>query len=201
MILKNFAIRVNYATTPDYRNSSTNRIKRNDGYKNINPHYCYMGYNSNNSTNGAFVMANNNRAYDCNGTLSSNSPNAGNFAGQTILVGSSTTPATYDDYAMGSRIDSTVLESVSPPSLANNNYNGQFTITHELRNITSDDVTVNEIGFASGGSPNSGTTTMPNYALWTREVLSTPVIIPAGGQKTFTLTIDFNKMSTGYSAT
>lgn len=199
MILKNLVTEVNYKTASDSRNLSTNRIKRNDGYTNINPQYCWLGYGTS-TLNGAFVMANDNRAYDCNGTLSNNNPSAGNFSGQTILVGSSTTPATFTDYTLGSRIDSTVLESVSPPSLANNNYNGQFTITHTLRNITSDDVTVNEIGFASGGTPNGNTLTMPNYALWTREVLSTPVVIPAGEQKTFTLTIDFNKMSTGYSA-
>lgn len=104
-----------------------------------------------------------------------------NIRNAVIKCGTGTTPPSVDDYCLETPIDS--LTQVSTSYTMNNYYEDNFleTITTTLQNNTSEDITVNEIGAVGSTGATS--------ALIARDVLSTPVVITAGSQKTFTIQI------------
>lgn len=96
-----------------------------------------------------------------------------------LWVGNGTTPPTVDDYNLESRI--TDLHLVNKNVLINNNINNNYMmlITATFENNTSSDITITELGAV----------TLNNYyILFDREVIE-PIVIPANGSKTFTITI------------
>ena len=119
----------------------------------------------------------------------------------TLVIGSGTTPATVDDYKLGTPI--TTLTPIAATTLCKDKNTGdtlsptEFTITTTYRNDTDAAVTVNEIGimipvgYSSVSDSNDNTL---SSCLIYREVLATPVTVEPGQIRTFTLTTDVATM-------
>ena len=109
-----------------------------------------------------------------------------------LAIGSSDAELTNEAYDLASRI-TTIDGSVSNDLVTdaeNNSWKRRFTFT--LQNNTSEDVTVKEVGlFASfcpattHGAQVNGDQTKRSAVLLSRDVLSTPVTVPANGAATF----------------
>lgn len=110
-----------------------------------------------------------------------------------ILVGSGTTPVTVNDYRLESLI-STVSKQSGSCNITYITNNDIESLTEKLimeisiANTDTDDITISEIGLAQ-------TVYTTNYnasstVLLYREVLDTPVIIPANGFSTFQIEIE-----------
>ena len=114
----------------------------------------------------------------------------------TLLVGTGTTPVTFDDYALTRETTLTTV-GVQNPTV---DKNGKFTISHTLQNNTSADITITELGLArAGDKANSYASTATSYILLTRDVLDNPVTIPVGESRIFSIVIDQWNFSTGYN--
>ena len=108
-----------------------------------------------------------------------------------IVLGTGTTPPTYQDFKIETPVESS--------GYSNNSYSVsadcQQVLTQSYTNKSSEDITVTELGlFVSDTDVNE------NYAkvLLTRNVIS-PVTIKPNETKTFTIKIDYNKFSDAYS--
>lgn len=105
----------------------------------------------------------------------------------SIVVGSGDVAPTYNDYKMGNPLNlSTVTQSYSTTG-------GVMTFVKTFKNDSGSEVTVKEVGLF--GTPE-------NYSccvVLTRTVLSSPVTIANGETKTFTVVVDWNKFSEGYT--
>ena len=105
----------------------------------------------------------------------------------SIVVGSGDVAPTYDDYKMGNPLNlSTVTQSYSTNG-------GVMTFVKTFKNDSGSEVTVKEVGLF--GNPYD----YPNCVVLTRTVLSSPVTIANGETKTFTVVVDWNKFSEGYT--
>ena len=98
-----------------------------------------------------------------------------------LKVGSGETPATLDDTALESEFSSSVLSSVSSRTYRRRT-GVAMTCTHTFRNASGSSVTVREVGMFV-------TTTRP-WTMVLREVLASPVTIPAGETRTFSATVN-----------
>lgn len=90
-----------------------------------------------------------------------------------LVIGSGTTPVSVSDY----RIENELFDNISFVSLVTG-YSTDGTITHTktMRNDTGGEITVSEIGLTQGFSNGNS-----NYSLLIyREVLSDPIVVPAG---------------------
>lgn len=105
----------------------------------------------------------------------------------SIVIGSGDVAPTYDDYKMGNPLNlSIVTQSYSTNG-------GVMTFVKTFKNDSGSEVTVKEVGLF--GTPD-------NYGccvVLTRTVLSSPVTIANGATKTFTVVVDWNKFSEGYT--
>lgn len=105
----------------------------------------------------------------------------------SIVVGSGDVAPTYDDYKMGNPLDlSTVTQAYSTNG-------GVMTFVKTFKNDSGSEVTVKEVGLF-GTPENDGC-----CVVLTRTVLNTPVTIANGETKTFTVVVDWNKFSEGYT--
>lgn len=90
------------------------------------------------------------------------------------MVGSGTTPATFDDYKLENTITSGLTCTTAVIMDANNDAIHKFTFT----NISNNDITIGEIGII-GSAYYSGSN--HTSVLVERTVLDSPLTIPAGG--------------------
>lgn len=105
----------------------------------------------------------------------------------SIVIGSGDVAPTYDDYKMGNPLNlSTVTQSYSTNG-------GVMTFVKTFKNDSGSEVTVKEVGLF--GTPDD----YSNCVVLTRTVLSSPVTIANGETKTFTVVVDWNKFSEGYT--
>ena len=124
-----------------------------------------------------------------NTTGGSNINSIGFFKG--IVLGTGTTPPTYNDFKIETPVESS--------GYSNNSYSVsadcQQVLTQSYTNKSSEDITVTELGLFV-----SDTNVSESYAkvLLTRNVIS-PVTIKPNETKTFTIKIDYNKFSDAYS--
>lgn len=109
----------------------------------------------------------------------------GNKAYGAIWAGSGTTPPSVDDYCIESRLTalSALGGSITLSDSIEKNY--IMLLTETFTNATSEDITVNELGWVCGSGYTQAET---SGALLVREVID-PVVIPAGESKTFTIRI------------
>ena len=118
---------------------------------------------------------------------------SGNFTPNILKVGfgSSATPESFDDYALGSIISGYLTKSAT--GIVTENQDGTLTIDYQIIISATADITIQEIGLflptsyqvVSSSSVNHG-----YYALINRIVLDTPVTIANGsvGNITFSIT-------------
>lgn len=105
----------------------------------------------------------------------------------SIVVGSGDVAPTYDDYKMGNPLNlSTVTQSYSTDGAV-------MTFVKTFKNDSGSEVTVKEVGLF--GTPDN----CDCCVVLTRTVLSSPVTIANGEIKTFTVIVDWNKFSEGYT--
>ena len=110
-----------------------------------------------------------------------------------LVIGSGTTPVTGADYRLESEI--TTVSSLSVDRSFNMS-KGEMTVTKTMRNTSSEEITINEVGiiamtthftsYTTSTSSSSGMTNGPYLAF--REVLATPIVVPAGESFTISLT-------------
>lgn len=121
----------------------------------------------------------------------------------TILLGTGTTPATPDDIAVETPISFDKLWYSSWTMISPYKSCG---MSNNIQNRSEEDLTVNEVCLcyccALPTTKDSiawyyfiaGRQALTNYVLMTREVLDTPIIIPAGQTRTFTVTLNYEDM-------
>lgn len=121
----------------------------------------------------------------------------------TILLGTGTTPATPDDIAVETPISFDKLWYSSWTMISPYKSCG---MSNNIQNRSEEDLTVNEVCLCyCCALPTSsysiawyyliaGRQALTNYVLMTREVLDTPIIIPAGQTRTFTVTLNYEDM-------
>ena len=113
-----------------------------------------------------------------------------NNNGFGVSFGTGTTPATMSDYSIESGLGGTQI-SVSYPdsvSYSRDNTFDMYSVSFGITNITSDAITISEVGLTVGASSGSS-----NYVvLVDRTVLDTPVTIPPHETKHIAYTIRFN---------
>lgn len=114
-----------------------------------------------------------------------------------LLFGSSTTTPTIDDYQMEDAFGADTLQYVSQSTSSTINdetQTYQLIFTNTLRNITSSDITIKEVGYIKGiyslVNGEGSNVSNPHFLFW-REVLTTPITIAAGATKTITTVITF----------
>ena len=114
-----------------------------------------------------------------------------------LLFGSSTTTPTIDDYQMEDAFGTDTLQYVSQSTSSTMNdetHTYQMVFTNTLRNITSSDITIKEVGYIKvfyslvNGEGSIVRNPPPHFLFW-REVLETPITIAAGATKTITTVI------------
>ena len=174
MILRNFINRFYY---PNMSNTEYQVLKSTGGYDDVTA-YC-DGYILGTST----------------ATFDNNCPTTRTAMGYSkkpldkisVVVGSGDVAPTYDDYKMGNPLNlSTVTQSYSTTG-------GVMTFVKTFKNNSGSEVTVKEVGlFGTPGDYNC-------CVVLTRTVLSSPVTIANGETKTFTVVVDWNKFSEGYT--
>lgn len=103
-----------------------------------------------------------------------------------IGFGTDDTPATFDDYKLSSWVSFAYSDPVSYSVTYDNStkkYIKNYSVN--IRNITSSDITVKEVGLYTGNGSYGYTT------LFYREVLETPFTIAAGESVTYKHTFEF----------
>ena len=124
-------------------------------------------------------------------------PTALNSSDSYLLFGSGTTTPTLDDYQMEDAFGTDTLQYVSQSTSSTINdetHTFQMIFTNTLRNITSSDITIKEVGYIKGIYTlvnGEGDNVSPVRFLFWREVLETPITIAAGTTKTITTVITF----------
>lgn len=116
------------------------------------------------------------------------SPNlAGSQGAQTIqlYVGTNDAEVTENDYTLGdistlSAVDNTTITR----SIIDDGY--YMTITRTLKNTANTDITIKEMGLVKSVSANSSTRVKYLFA---REVLDTPLVVPAGNSFTVSMVV------------
>lgn len=121
-----------------------------------------------------------------------------------IMFGTGTTPATTEDYKLESLITSGISLFASDTS-QNISFDEELleitrkvNITATIKNTSSEDITITEVGLANNVYTNSGYYRESNTCalmLIYREVLETAVTIPAGGYRSFNFEFTFTHTS------
>lgn len=198
MLLQNFTRLICVGRASDNGVSSPDLVKE-DGTHITTSSRVYISTSASvlpNSANTATTTDNQLKLYNAATGATTTTSTGYNYAATTLLVGTGTNPVSFTDYALTRE---TTLTSVGVPNPTANS-SGVFTISHTLQNNTSADITITELGLARAGSDDGVTiSTAPHYILLTRDVLDTPVTIPVGETRIFTITIDHNDFSTGYN--
>ena len=184
MLLRNFCKTI--SVMPDLANSSSyipNLLNNdNSSVQGGSNKYWYYPY-----TSSAYYVLSNGRAN------SSYSSSYYQYSG--ILLGTGTTTPTFDDVALESPL--LTLDPVGNPSYTLDRDNGLFRWVMTVRNNTASDISFSEVGLVIARIPSSGV--FNNYILLTRDVLSSPITVPAGEDRTISVEINTFKFSTGYN--
>lgn len=123
-----------------------------------------------------------------------------------VYVGTGNTTPSSSDYALTFPTDSLTIQLTRDMRTTQDDYSISFTLS--LQNTSSNDITIREIGLGQTGSNNSGYRPYASYnsntrvtyttllyssaLLFTRDLLSTPLVIPAGETRSLTYRIDFS---------
>lgn len=110
------------------------------------------------------------------------------YNGFVLFVGSGNTAVTADDY----KLDTALNLTVTAASCACNG-DGKILVSRTFKNTTGSDVTIKELGLYLFAECAEGYE-IPVIMLG-RKVLSTPLVIPNGEQRTFEYVIDMNHIS------
>lgn len=185
MLLKNFckviSVMPDLATTnvPSLLNDANTSVQGGSG----STKYWYYPYTSSNY----YVLSNG---------KSSNSYDSRTYQYTGILLGTGTTAPTFDDIALESPL--LTLDPVGTPSYTLDRANGLFRWVMTVRNNTSSDISFSEVGLVIARIPSNGAV-FNNYILLTRDVLQSPITVPAGEDRTISVEINTFKFSTGYN--
>ena len=110
--------------------------------------------------------------------------------GVSIICGTGGTAPTASDYKLENMIDMAgVLSYLSGEIVASTNPKTLYSVTQTYQNISSSPVTVSEIGILAGLSYDWQNSV---FTLLTRDVLSTPVVIPANATYSFNVSVNAN---------
>ena len=110
--------------------------------------------------------------------------------GVAIVCGTGGTAPTASDYKLENMIDmSGVLSYLSGEIVASTNPKTLYSVTQTYQNISSSPVTVSEIGILAGLGYDWQNSV---FTLLTRDVLSTPVVIPANATYSFNVSVNAN---------
>ena len=161
------------SVTPTYNNPTRDCIVSNKVFYHYN-----MSSNSYVKTTLQAYYTNDNPAY---------SQSMNNNVNCIICVGSGTTPPTVDDL----RLENAILDLNFLGGIVTGTSNS-VTITTTWGNNTGEAKTINELGVHCCVTWNTG----GKYpiAILTRSVLEQPVVMQDGESRTFSITIDFDKM-------
>lgn len=111
-------------------------------------------------------------------------------ASRGIYLGTGNTAVTENDYTLASPITSGLSASAPSGSVAYNNGNPYLNQTYLLTNSTDSDITIREMcevaNMRCGEAPDTSTNSAVPAMIW-REVLSTPVTVPANGSAVLTV--------------
>jgi hypothetical protein len=110
-----------------------------------------------------------------------------NGGGSNLVVGSDDTPVTYDDYKLGSIIPTSQIKAVSQ-SVSTPKYNENtksWDTTYSKRYVANSDITIKELGIVEYLWSSTGAA----FALLYREVLSSPISVPANATVVVTFTM------------
>ena len=114
-----------------------------------------------------------------------------------LLFGSGTATPTLNDYNMEEAFGADTLQYVSQSissTINDETQTYQLIFTNTLKNITSSDITIKEVGYVKGiynlVNGEGDYVQYPRFLFW-REVLETPITIAAGAVKTITTVITF----------
>lgn len=107
-----------------------------------------------------------------------------------IYLGTGDTAVTENDYTLASPITSGLSASAPSGAVAYNNGNPYLNQTYLLTNSTDSDITIREMCEVANGlgvaNPDTGSFASSPMMIW-REVLSTPVTVPANGSAVLTI--------------
>ena len=107
-----------------------------------------------------------------------------------VVLGGGGTPPTVNDYKLENRYNYNQFQLISKSGNFNNS---QITLTITVKNITEENISVQEVGIACNNNNTSTMNTGRVSLLLTRSVLTQPVVIQPEEIKTFTASIDLNK--------
>ena len=127
---------------------------------------------------------------------SGSSSHAGNSGYAGVYFGTGTTAATKNDYALESPITSG-LTITNPSRLVTKNMNERhiFVSDFVVRNDTSNNIVINEVGIFTPTSSENGASVNSvavSHVLMERTVLDAPITIPAGEARLIEYAIVFN---------
>ena len=101
-----------------------------------------------------------------------------------IAFGSDNTPATKDDYKLGAFIDNTSIQLLNAIFAKYDTGDKKvLSIVYNLKNASNAEITVKEMGFLSIYNGKN--------ILLNRDILSNPVVIPAGESRTISYFLKF----------
>lgn len=109
--------------------------------------------------------------------------------GAYVDVGFGNTPATENDYklANSNAVDTPTLTFISNGYVATGTYPYIRNLTTTYSNDTGNDVTITEIGYVQKSTAANASA---NNVLFVREVLDTPILVPAGKTVAVTITME-----------
>lgn len=134
-------------------------------------------YNGENGINGEYT--------------SSSSGGAGKIG---VFFGSGSTPPTEDDYRLDVPI-TTGLSITNSGLMSEDKGDGKyiFQAYYTVKNYTTEEITIREIGYFGEIGRGSGSKYYYSYALFERTVLDEPIVIAPGTSKIVTYTLTFNQ--------
>ena len=174
MILRNF---INRFYFPNVGSNDYRVLKSTGGYNDVTAYY------------NEYIRGTSNATFDndCPTTRTAMNYTTKPLNKISIVIGSGDVAPTYDDYKMGNPLNlSTVTQSYTTNG-------GVMTFVKTFKNDSGSEVTVKEVGLF--GTPDDYNCCV----VLTRTVLSSPVTIANGETKTFTVVVDWNKFSEGYT--
>lgn len=111
-----------------------------------------------------------------------------NYTYPCMFLGDGDTPPTSDDYKLSGNPVNLTTQGYLATAISNDN----ITFTGNAINNTESEVTIKEVGIGFYVDYRAASTFWA--CMWSREVLDTPIVVPAGAGKVITITIDFSKL-------
>ena len=120
-----------------------------------------------------------------NGTVRSD------YSGTGIVFGTGNEPPTMADYKLSGDIV-TGLTSTYTRTVSDTDECSRFTLNFTLTNSNAEDVTIQEVGFIGDCPFYNNNNRKYGYVLFWRELLESPITIPAGGVGQVSVNLDIN---------